>query len=170
MGSHPAAARFVTAAKPIPASYASIDYFGLHAYKLISSSGKVTYVRWYLTPVSGLQSLSESDRDSAGPNYHSEELTSRFDKGEAVHLRLEVQVANEDDVTNDVTVEWPQDRKVVVLGDVKFDKVVENGEEEQKKIIFDPVPRIAGVEPSDDPIIAFRANVYLLSGKARRAA
>jgi catalase len=41
---------------------------------------------------------------------------------------------------------------------------------EQKKIIFDPIPRVEGVEPSDDPLLEVRASVYLISGKQRRAA
>ncbi len=38
------------------------------------------------------------------------------------------------------------------------------------KIIFDPIPRVDGIDPSADPIIAVRAALYLLSGRRRRAA
>lgn len=41
---------------------------------------------------------------------------------------------------------------------------------QQKRIIFDPIPRIEGVEPSDDPLLEIRANVYLISGQQRRSA
>ena len=36
---------------------------------------------------------------------------------------------------------------------------------EQKKIIFDPIPRVDGIEPSDDPLLELRAAIYLLSGR-----
>jgi hypothetical protein len=41
---------------------------------------------------------------------------------------------------------------------------------QQKHIIFDPIPRLAGIEPSDDPLLDLRAAVYLISGRKRRAA
>jgi catalase len=41
---------------------------------------------------------------------------------------------------------------------------------EKKKIIFDPVPRVDGIDPSDDPLIEMRSAIYLISGRRRRAA
>lgn len=40
---------------------------------------------------------------------------------------------------------------------------------QQKHIIFDPIPRVEGVEASDDPLLEMRASIYLVSGKQRRA-
>jgi catalase len=37
-------------------------------------------------------------------------------------------------------------------------------------VIFDPIPRVEGVEASDDPLLEMRAAVYLVSGRGRRAA
>ena len=37
-------------------------------------------------------------------------------------------------------------------------------------IIFDPIPRVDGIEPSNDPLFELRAAIYLLSGRRRRAA
>jgi catalase len=41
---------------------------------------------------------------------------------------------------------------------------------EQKQIIFDPIPRLDGIEPSDDPLLELRAAIYLISGRRRRSA
>jgi len=41
---------------------------------------------------------------------------------------------------------------------------------EQKQMIFDPIPRVDGIDASDDPLLELRAAVYLLSGRRRRAA
>jgi catalase len=41
---------------------------------------------------------------------------------------------------------------------------------ERRKIIFDPVPRVDGIDPSGDPLTQVRADLYLLSGRRRRAA
>ncbi len=40
---------------------------------------------------------------------------------------------------------------------------------ERRKIIFDPLPRVDGIDSSGDPITEVRADVYLLSGRRRRA-
>ena len=37
-------------------------------------------------------------------------------------------------------------------------------------MIFDPIPRVDGIEPSDDPLLELRAAIYLLSGRRRRQA
>jgi len=41
---------------------------------------------------------------------------------------------------------------------------------EQKHIIFEPIPRVEGIDPSEDPLIELRAAIYLLSGRRRRGA
>ena len=39
---------------------------------------------------------------------------------------------------------------------------------EQQHIIFDPIPRVEGIDPSGDPLLEPRAAVYLASGRRRR--
>ena len=73
-------------------------------------------------------------------------------------------------MTNDATVHWPESRPVVELGVVKLDAIVPDNAKEQKYIIYDPIPRVQGVDVSDDPLLEFRAAVYLISGRQRRAA
>jgi len=43
-------------------------------------------------------------------------------------------------------------------------------DKEHRRIIFDPIPRVDGIEPSDDPLLELRAAIYLLSGRRRREA
>lgn len=59
---------------------------------------------------------------------------------------------------------------MVDLGVVKLEAIKEDAEQEQKQIIFDPVPRVQGIEPSGDPLLEVRATVYLFSGRERHAA
>jgi catalase len=40
---------------------------------------------------------------------------------------------------------------------------------ERRSIIFDPVPRVDGIESSGDPLTDVRSDIYLLSGRRRRA-
>jgi catalase len=81
-----------------------------------------------------------------------------------------VQLANVGDVVDDATIHWPEDRKVVELGTLTLTAPVADDAQEQKQIIFDPIPRVDGIEPSDDPLLELRAAIYLISGRRRRAA
>ncbi|KDR73323.1 hypothetical protein GALMADRAFT_212745 [Galerina marginata CBS 339.88] len=168
LGSHPAALAFVQAPKPAPTSYAREAYFSVTAFKLIAKDGKATYIRYQVVPDLGVETLSSTDLAAKGPDYLSEDIATRL----PFTFRLLAQVAEDGDVTNDATVHWAETRKVVELGVVKVDQVVspEASAKEQKHIIFDPIPRVKGVEPSDDPLLELRAAVYLISGKERRAA
>ncbi len=116
-----------------------------------------------------MHTLDAETLKSKDDNYLQPEITSRISAG-PVQYKLLAQVAGEEDVTDDATVHWPADRKVVELGTVKLDAVVPENAKEQKYTIFDPIPRVQGVEPSADPLLELRAALYLLSGKERRAA
>lgn len=74
-------------------------------------------------------------------------------------------------MTDNATVIWPEERRIVELGTLKVEKTLDEEESrvQQKQIIFDPIPRVDGVEASDDPLLEMRASIYLVSGKQRRA-
>jgi catalase len=120
-------------------------------------------------PEAGNDHLDAAAAAAKGPNYLFEEIEARIAK-EPVKLKVVVQLAEDGDVVDDVTVHWPEDRKLLELGQLAFTGLVANEAHEQKNIIFDPIPRVDGIEPSDDPLLELRAAVYLLSGRRRRAA
>src|SRR5208337_5587176 len=101
-------------------------------------------------------------------NYLFDDLAERVAKGPIV-FRIMVQVAEDGDEVNDATVHWPAERKVVELGTLTLTDRVADDAHEQKNIIFDPIPRLDGIEPSDDPLLELRAASYLISGRRRRA-
>jgi catalase len=169
LGAHPKALAFVQAPKPSPESFATEPYFGVTALKFINAEGKTTYFRYQIIPEAGIKTLDEESLKEKGPNYLFEELPKRIAEGPASY-KLLAQIAEEGDTTDDATVHWPEDRKLVELGTVKLEAMMPESEKEQKHMIFDPIPRVQGIEPSDDPLLELRAAVYLLSGRERRAA
>lgn len=171
LGAHPAALRHVMSAKPAVESYASDVYFSVNAFRLIAEDGRVTSVRYRFLPQSGVRTLSAEEFVARSAEYLREELEARVPR-EPVVFRLVAQVAAEGDETDDATVLWPEEREVVELGTVTLDTLLsaEDGLREEKRDIFDPIPRVPGVEASADPLLEMRAAVYLISGKQRRAA
>jgi catalase len=169
LGAHPSALRFVTAPKPFPVSLGTENYFMLNAFKFINAQGKETWIRYQVLPVAGHQTISDEEAAKKGENYLFEEVAERV-KGGPIVFKIVAQIGEAGDEVNDITAEWPDERKLVELGTVSLDKLVEKNAEEQKYAIFDPIPRVDGIEPSKDPILEFRAALYLISGRNRRAA
>ncbi|RMZ03596.1 hypothetical protein D0862_05581 [Hortaea werneckii] len=172
LAANPSAAAFVQDPKPSPKSFATERYYGVNAFKFVSSeAGRESFIRYRILPAAGLSHLSEAELASKGSNYLFDELPARIDQG-AVGFKLLAQVAEADDPTDDATRHWPEERRLVELGTIRLEAVMseEQSGREQKHIIFDPIPRVQGIEPSADPLLEMRAAVYLISGKERRAA
>ncbi|KAF2254420.1 catalase domain-containing protein [Trematosphaeria pertusa] len=171
LGRHPETVRFLQEPKPSPASFGTETYFGVNAFKFLSAEGRETYVRYRVVPDAGLQTLGADELASKSANYLFEELPTRLAAG-PVTFKLQAQVAEAGDVTDDAQEIWPEERRVVELGEIKVEKTMSDEEslKKQKDIIFDPIPRVEGVDVSADPLLDVRASVYLISGRQRRAA
>jgi len=168
-GTHPAALAFVQAPKPSPVSFAKEAYFGVTALRFINQAGAARYGRYRITPESGVEHLDQAAAKGKDPNYLFDELTHRVADG-PVRFQIGVQIAGQRDIVDDATVHWPEDRALIPFGAVTLTAQAPDNEPQQRHIIFDPIPRLDGIEPSDDPLLELRAAVYLLSGRRRRQA
>jgi catalase len=166
---HPNALEFVQTPKPVPSSFARETYFGVTALRFTNRDGVSRYGRYRVVPEAGIDHLNEAVAASRGANFLFDELADRIAHG-PVKFRIVVQLANDGDVVDDATIHWPQDRPLQELGSVLLTEPVRDDAHEQKQIIFDPIPRIDGIDPSDDPLLELRAAIYLLSGRRRRTA
>lgn len=155
--------------KPPPSSYARLSYFSVSAFYLVAADGTKTAIRYTVAPDLGIDSLSADQLKDKTPDFLQDEIKERVAAG-PIGFKLLAQVAEPGDVVDDNTVHWPESRKVVELGSLTIDKLVEDNLALQKYVIYDPIPRVDGVEPSEDPLLEMRAAVYLLSGRERRAA
>jgi len=169
LGSHPAALKFVQTPKPAPSSFAREAYFGVTAMRFINKEGVRQFGRYRIVPEAGVEHLDPDATATKGTNYLFDELAARVARA-PIEFRILVQLASPGDVVDDATIHWPEDRKVMELGTMKLTALVADDAAEQKKIIFDPIPRVDGIEPSDDPLLELRAAIYLISGRRRRAA
>jgi len=167
LGSHPAALKFVQATKPIPTSFAKESFFAVSAFKFTNAGGASRYGRYRILPVAGNEYLDEAGAAAQSPNFLFDEITKRVAK-EPVMFQIVVQLAQDGDTTDDATVRWHEDRPRLVFGEISLKEIVPNNAGEQQQIIFDPIPRVDGIEPSADPLFEPRANVYLMAGRRRR--
>jgi catalase len=120
-------------------------------------------------PIAGNEYLSETEAAARSPNFLFDEINERVAK-EPVRFRIALQLAADGDLTDDTTVRWPEDRPQLTFGELSLNEIAPDNAEEQQHIIFDPIPRVDGIEASADPLFESRANIYLMSGRRRRAA
>jgi catalase len=169
LGSHPAALAFVQASTTAPSSFARESYFGINAMRFTNQQGKSRYGRYRILPAAGNEFLDDTTAKTKSPNYLFDELQQRVGKG-PITFQIVVQLAEEGDTVDDATIHWPESRPLQEFGALTLTAVEPDNAAEQKRIIFDPIPRLDGIEPSDDPLLELRAAIYLISGRRRRAA
>jgi len=166
---HPAAMRFATAAKPIPTSFAREAFFGVLAVKFTNAEGESRFGRYRIRPAAGTDYLSTDEAAQKSPNFLFDEFTARLTQG-PVKYQIFVQVAELGDEVADATSSWPDSRPRIEFGTIALTQRADEEDPEMRKTIFDPIPRVDGLDPSDDPLWQLRADIYLMSGRRRRAA
>jgi catalase len=169
LGTHPAGLTFVQTPKPIPTSFARESFFAISAFKFTNTQGVSRYGRYRVLPAEGGEYLDEAGAAAKAPNFLFDEIAQRIAKG-PVSFHIAVQLAEDGDTVDDATVRWPENRKQLVFGEITLTAIKPDNAHEQQQIIFDPIPRVAGIEASADPLFEPRANIYLMSGRRRRSA
>ncbi|MCU1235058.1 MAG: Catalase domain protein [Candidatus Solibacter sp.] len=172
LGTHPAALAYVQAPKPMPASFTRESFFAVNAYRftgdLSGERGVEQFGRYRILPEGAGEHLDAQAAAATPPDFLFDEIKSRLARGPA-RLRIVVQLAAPGDVVDDSTIHWPDDRPQIDFGTLQLTGVIPDNEAEQRHIIFDPIPRVAGIEPSADPLLEPRAAVYLATGRRRRS-
>jgi catalase len=140
LSSHPTALAFVQAPKPIPTSFAKESFYSVSAYKFTNGEGVSNFGRYRIVPTERSEYFEPAEAAKQHPNFLFDEIKDRIAHG-PVKMRILVQVASDGETVD-----------------------------AQRQIIFDPIPRVDGIESSGDPLLNPRASVYLASGHRRRAA
>jgi catalase len=169
LATHPGAKRFVEAPKPIPVSFAQEAYFAVTSFKFINPNGVARHGRFRLRPEAGVEHLSDAAAAARSENFLFEEIDRRLSSG-PLRFKVLVQMAAGDDNVADASTPWPDTREEVPFGTITLDARVDDQTPDRRRIIFDPLPRVEGIDSSGDPLTQVRADVYLLSGRRRRAA
>jgi catalase len=169
LASHPGAKRFEEMPKPAPTSFARENYFAVTSFKFTNASGSSCHGRFRIRPESGTEYLSDKDAASKSPNFLFDEINQRLAKG-PFNLKVFVQIAEASDNVADATNAWLENRNEIPFGTITVTERFDDQDPDRRTIIFDPLPRVEGIDSSGDPLTQARADLYLLSGRRRRAA
>jgi catalase len=164
LADHPAAAKFVGAIQThgIPASYATLPYYVVNAFRFHNSGGTTRVGRYTWVPGAGTELLGADGVASAGPDFLAEELADRL-AGDSVVFSLMLVLAQDGDRSDDANDQWPADRQQVKLGSLRLTDVVPHSLVAEQGLFFDPMRLVDGITASDDPLLVARSRTYPLS-------
>ena len=66
-----------------PASYVTIPYFGIHAFRFVNAAGASRFVRYRWEPDAAVATLTDDEVAAASPSYLADELAARLGAGPA---------------------------------------------------------------------------------------
>jgi catalase len=148
-------------ARPVPASYATASYFGVHTFTLTNAEGKSQIIKWKLVPKGGEVGLTDDEVKAKAPDFYKPELTERLAKG-PVEFDVAAILGEPGDALDDPTALWPEDRKSVSLGTLSIAALEEDATCDAG--VFDPTNVVDGIAgPENDGIFQIRSPAYAVS-------
>jgi catalase len=168
VATHP---RFLTAlpvvrdANKVPASYGTVEYHGLHAFRWIAADGSARFVRYHLLPDAGEEFLPPRVAAEKSADFLIEELDQRL-TSQPVRFSYQLQIAADGDSTVDPSRPW-RSTQTVTVGTLDITGIDTEREHGGDIVVFDPMRVTDGIEPSNDPVLRFRTLAYSASVKLR---
>ncbi len=168
IATHPrflAALPVVRAANKVPASYGTVAYHGLHAFRWVAAGDSSRFVRYHLLPAAGEEFVPPDVAKTKGADFLIEELDQRL-ASQPVRFDYQVQIAADGDSTVDPSKPW-RSTHTVTVGALEITGIDTEREHDGDIVVFDPMRVTDGIEPSDDPVLRFRTLAYSASVKLR---
>jgi len=150
-------------AKQLPASYAGVNYWAVHAYTMTNASGKKRTVKFKFVPQMGELGLSDDEAKVKPADFLVDELRKRLTV-QPVKFDVLALLGQPGDISSDPSQTWRDEEKrasvkVATLTITEFeDNAICNAR------FFNPTNLAAGVSgPADDPFFAIRLPSYAIS-------
>jgi catalase len=153
---------------PVPASYAGVGYWAIHAFTFTNENGEKALVKYKAVPDAGELGLSDEEAASKGANFYEDEMKERLGKG-PVSFTLQAIRGRDGDQTADPTQRWDDEdgRETTPLGKVSIEK--EAPDSACDAFAFLPGNVTDGIAgPADDPVFQIRSADYAVSFTRRQ--
>ena len=153
---------------PVPASYAAVDYFGVHAFTFTNAAGEQTLVKYHLIPEAGQLGLTPDQAKAKGSDFYADELKERMGKGSMVFDLVAI-MGKQGDQTSDPSLRWDDEdnRPTTPLGKISIEAIVPQATCDAGTFL--PANVTDGITgPADDPIFAARSPAYIVSFTRRK--
>ena len=157
--------------RAIPRSYATMQGFGVHTYRMVNAQGESVFVKFHWSPKYGTHSLVWDEAvkiSGADPDYHRRDLWERIEGGAYPEYELGVQVFTEEDAAGfsfdilDATKIVPEELVPIrPLGRMVLNRNPDNFFAETEQVAFCTAHVIPGLDFSNDPLLAGRIHSYV---------
>ncbi|MFT3965367.1 MAG: catalase [Sphingobium sp.] len=148
-----------------PSSYRTMDGNGVHAFKLVSKDGKVTFAKFRWVSRQGVKNLTAKDAGAAQFNFMTDDLYREVGKGNHPTWDLMIQTMTPEQFAGlnynpfDDTKEWLgiPFRKI---GEMTLNRMPANYFEFTEQSAFAPANLVPGIEASPDRMLQGRLFSY----------
>jgi catalase len=154
----------------LPASYRTMQGFGVNTYKWVNAQGETQLVKYHWLPKQGVKSFTAGDAatiQAGSLGFHTKDLYDAIERGDFPQWDLHVQLMSDDEHPEldfdplDDTKVWPEElfplRKV---GTMTLNRMPENFFTENEQIAFGTGVLVDGLDFSDDKMLVGRTFSY----------
>ncbi len=162
---------WVMSDRAIPRSYATMQGFGVHTYRMVNAAGESVFVKFHWTPVAGTHSLVWDEAvkiSGADPDYHRRDLWERIESGNYPEYELGLQVFTEEQAAQfsfdilDATKIVPEELVPLrTVGRLVLNRNPDNFFAETEQVAFCTAHVVPGIDFSNDPLLAGRIHSYV---------
>ncbi|WP_266160435.1 catalase, partial [Dyella silvatica] len=152
-----------------PASYRTMNGFGVHAFKLVNARGEVHYVKFNWRSEQGVKNLTAKEAETVQGKDFNNLTHDLYDAIGAKHYPkwdLYVQVLKPEQLAGfafdplDATKIWPGVPETR-LGTMTLNRVPDNFFQETEQAAFAPIRMVPGIEASEDRLLQGRLFSYV---------
>jgi catalase len=157
--------------RAIPRSFATMEGFGVHSYRLVNEAGDSVFVKFHWKPKYGTHSLVWDEAvkiSGADPDFHRRDLWERIESGAYPEWELGLQVFTEEQAEKfsfdilDATKLIPEELvPVKIVGRMVLDRNPDNFFAETEQVAFCTAHVVPGIDFSNDPLLAGRIHSYV---------
>ncbi|MDB5397234.1 MAG: catalase [Rhodospirillales bacterium] len=149
----------------MPASYRTMDGWGVHAFRLVNSKGETIFAKFHWKSQQGVKGMTLEETKAADTNYATKDLYDNISHGNSPKWDLMVQLLTPEQVAKlsydgfDDTKVWT-DVPEVKVGTMTLNKMPSNFFAYTEQSAFCPCELVPGIEPSPDRMLQGRLFAY----------
>lgn len=157
--------------RTIPRSFAFMEGFGVHTFRLVNAEGKSTFVKFHWKPKQGLQSVVWNEAvkiNGADPDFHRRDLWDAIHAGDYPEWELGLQLFDdafadrfEFDILDATKIIPEEQVPVRRVGRLVLDRCVDNFFAETEQVAFCTQNIVPGIDFTNDPLLQGRNFSYL---------
>ncbi|MBO0769664.1 MAG: catalase, partial [Solirubrobacterales bacterium] len=157
--------------RALPASYRTMQGFGVHTFRLVNAEGKGTFVKFHWRPTLGTHSLVWDEAQKlmgTDPDFNRRDLWDSIEAGRYPEWDLALQLIPEErehdfnfDLLDPTKLVPEEEVPLTVIGRMQLNRNPDNFFAETEQVAFHTANVVPGIDFSNDPLLQARNFSYL---------